>query len=221
MSGRVPGVSGLAPNQLTFSFIQPEDQRAMAALYEQHVSKTDARAARSAQLARKRVALKVVANKTLEIDWTRYRDLLDLPLLQHEATDLDVQPEPSESPDTFESSDTHQGGGVALAELDHEAIVRYHEGLLRYSLNVLKSKGNAEEKYEVLQWIWSPDIFCWAKRQENGNNTYDPVPRNGLPFTFQTCCGLSGLDYERLRDGLSRVLKPTLEALGLGHLVNT
>lgn len=222
MGARTHGVSGFAPNQLTFSFIPPEDRQHMADLWKTHFSRAEVRAQRQLDADRKRIMLKVIDSQTLEIDWQKCKPILDLPLWSHQASDLDVQPAEEDItectvPSAISSSNPEEERG---AELTFEQIEVYHAKVLEYSLNVLKSRGNAEEKYEILQWIWAHDIYCWVAREVAGVIKQVPIYRKQLPFTFQMCCACEGLDYERMRDGLAHIFRPVLQQLGMESLIN-
>lgn len=222
MSARTQGVSGFAPAQLTFSFIPPEDRQKTTDLWTTHFSRAEVRARRSIEAGRKKILLKVIDSKTLAVDWEKHRSLLELPLWRHEATDLDVQPavddavEPS-GPDVVSGTSSGEDGQVVVTD---EVVAIYHEKVLEYSLKVLNSKGNAEEKFEILQWIWAPDIYCWVTRHDAGVIKKTPIYRRQLPFTFQMCCACSGLDAERMREGLAHVLRPVLKGLGMESYIN-
>lgn len=193
----------------------------MTDLWETHFSRAEVRAQRQLEADRKRITLKVIDSQTLDVDWQKCKPILDLPLWSHKASDLDVQPaedDPTECafPAVISSNDPEEGA----SELTFEQIGVYHEKVLEYSLNVLKSRGNAGEKYEILQWIWAHDIYCWVAREVAGVIKQVPIYRKQLPFTFQMCCACEGLDYERMRDGLAHIFRPVLKQLGMESLIN-
>lgn len=218
MSARRPGTRGQQPIQQFFSFVPQDVQDQINASWQKELEAKRQREHRLAENARKRVARKVLAAKTLDIDWERHNHLLELPLLPYEESDLDVQPAVVLEPPTRARYRAEEDEAVVW-EVDDRLISMLHDAVLEYSLNVLKTKGNVEEKIDVLRWIWSPDTYAWVSREVAGNITYNAVPRIKIPFTFQMCCAASGLDYERMREGLAIRLAPVLKALNLEAII--
>lgn len=220
MSGRTHRGSGSAPpEQLFLAFVASGEQQVLNAAWQDSVQKADASAAKRVEAGRKRTTLKVLSSKTLDIDWTRYRKLLDVPLLGHEASDLDVQPE---AEPVHESAQLSEAPGDVQSEdwvLDDHSVAKLHESVLTYSLRVLKTRGNAQEKFEILQWIWSKDIYCWVTRNIDGANREVPIYSRQLPFTFQACCVAYGCNPEALREKLGYILKPLLKELNFESIV--
>jgi hypothetical protein len=97
---------------------------------------------------------------------------------------------------------------------DH-AVGRLHVAVLRHALAVLRSRGNASEKREILRWIWAPAVFCWVTRTRAGVATLIPIYRRQLPFMFETCCAFDGQQPEVLRELLEHVLRPLLKEVAL------
>jgi hypothetical protein len=167
-----------------------------------------------------RVELKVIDSRTLETDWRRHKDFLDLPLFRHEASDLDVQPAEGKDddetlPDVISGDELE--GPIKWTDEDVEKL---HRAVLHQSLVVLNSKGNAEEKYESLRWIWAPDVFCWVTKSIDGVHRRIPIYRRQLPFMFETCCAFDGQRPDVLRDGLAYILRPALRQMGMESLIN-
>ncbi len=221
MSARTLGGSGSSPPQLFLPFVTVEDRAQLQQQWRSSTDRLDQQAFKRAASVRKKLSLKVVDGRTLPIDWTRHRSLLELPLGSHIASDLDIQPadEPDDKhelqvigPDTIELPERY--------DWSEKEIRILHEGLLEYSLNLLKSKGNAEEKYDILRWIWAPDVYCWVSRSTAGASRFVPIYRRQLPFTFAACCALTGYDAERLRSGLAYVLRPVLKQLGISTITS-
>jgi hypothetical protein len=213
MSARAHGISGLAPQQLFFPFVRKEDREQLHKLYSEHFDKAERSAVKRAETNRRKLSLKVVDGRTLPFDSPRFRSLLDLPIGPHQASDLDVQPEPE-----IESSKLlvlTAADEVERTEWSDAAIEQLHEGLLYYSLNLLKSKGNAKEKHEILRWIWASAVFCWTQKTIAGVNKLIPILRRDLPFTFERCCAVIGCDATGVRDGLVYVLRKFTMNAGL------
>ena len=227
MSVRTSAVSGHSPSQLTFSFVDPEQRLAMATNWAQSVEKGEQREAKRQMEARKRLVLKIVESKTLQIDWGKFKHHLDAPLIGYQPSDLDeLAPDTrahSKSLAVVSSNDVEESRdlpGHPPLELHDRTISDLHEKLLMYSLNILKSKGNAEEKFEILKWIWTDDIYCHSVRVVDGISVRKPVYRAQVPFTFQMCCAATGLHVDRMRDGLAYALLPTLKQMGLEFLID-
>jgi len=87
------------------------------------------------------------------------------------------------------------------------AVAQLHEGLLLLSMATLGGRNNAEEKQEVLDWIFRPDFIT-----RPGKKAVDAIH---IPFSFARCCALMGWSACRLRDGLIQCLQDA----GAGALV--
>lgn len=213
MSARAPGISGLAPQQLFFPFVASDTRDRLHQLYHEHFDKAERSAVKRAETQRRKLSLKVVDGRTLPFDSPRFFAILDRPIGLHKESDLDVQP----LPDTDEHALPRVVGPEdgEKVEWSDQAIEELHEGLLLYSLNLLKSRGNAEEKQEILRWIWAPSVFCWVSRKVVGVNQMIPIHRRDLPFTYERCCAFAGQDPERLRSGLAYVLRTFVKGEGL------
>lgn len=84
----------------------------------------------------------------------------------------------------------------------HDGIVQLHGVLLDESLAALAARGNAEQKKEILRWIFEADFF--ADRWETGGKV---MFTKDLPWTFAFCCKLAGEDPDVYRDYICRRLK--------------
>lgn len=231
MNARKRGISGYTPAQQFFSFVDEDAQRDLTTTWEISMLRSEHLAAQRVKKGRKRIERKVYEARTLDIDWQKYRQVLDSPLLAHEASDLDVQPDTDED-------EAHVltviGPEVVQAETDqteasfldddsinaYRTVAAYHEAVLTYSLNVLKTRGNAKEKYEILQWIWSGDIYCWVTKEVAGVHKQIPILRRHIPFTFQMCCAMVPCSSDDLREKLAREIGPLIKQLGLESLIS-
>lgn len=215
MSARTQSSDGAPPDQLFFPFVPKKTRQELAEHWRHRIERQDASSVKRAESARKRISLKVIDGKTLPIDWTKHRNILDLPLTGYRPSDLDIQPatEQEEStPLTVVGPDEMSEPAYNWSDFDIEVI---HEKVLWYSLNLLKSKGNGEEKLEILHWIWANPIYSWKVFTIAGVNHFRPIYQKQLPFSFELCCAFQGLDPERLRDGLEYILGPVLKKLGI------
>lgn len=216
-----PKSSGVAA-QLTFLFGSEVERQHMAEQQEKQSLEATLRHARGQVRARKRLAQKIVSAKTLDYDWQKLRHVLDLPLLGHIESDLDVQADPEN--DTAESDVIVSS---TSPEVEHSPtwtdsdVAHLAEGMIHYSLSILKSRGNAEEKSETLMWIWANDIHSYRAVQVMSNTVYQPVLRKHVPFTFAFCCAMAGLCPDRMREGLQPLLLPVLQKLGLEHIIES
>lgn len=218
MGVRAHPVSGFSPLQTHFSFLPIDTVDQMTVAWQDHIARAETRAAKRLDSARKRVELKVISNPSREADWELNRDLLELPLFRHVPSDLDVQPAEGDD-DEHELQVITAESGVETVDWTDDDVEKLHIAVLHYSLGVLKTKGNPEEKYEILRWIWAPDVFCWVTKSEEGVHKRIPIYRRQLPFMFETCCAFDGQRPDVLREGLAVILRPALKQMGLESLI--
>lgn len=206
MGVRALGYSGLAPpQQLFFDFIPAPEQQRLISMWTTRVDEDARRSHKTTETRRRKLALKVVDGGTLPFSSPSFLALLEAPIGVYSPSDLDVQPdtEGEEAP-RLEVIGPDLEAPYEWTDAD---IAKVHEGLLVYSLSLLKSRGNAEEKQQILRWIWAPAIYCWVQRTVDGVNHSVPIYRRQLPFTFEMCCAFSVLHPEELRSGLAYVLR--------------
>lgn len=110
-----------------------------------------------------------------------------------------------------ETSDTDSEAGMTAAALSYmdnmastadpveevinwtdEEVSRLHSVLLEQSIKALAAKGNANQKKEILDWIFAPDIY--------GIDENKFVYADQIPFSFQLCCKLEGIEPDVIRD---------------------
>lgn len=102
---------------------------------------------------------------------------------------------------SFMDSKPYRVGQEAVEDLPfwtNDEIIRMHGVLIEESLKALAARGNAQQKEEILQWLFEPDIF--ADRHETGGKV---ILSREIPWTFAFCCRLSGYDPDTIRDGVS------------------
>ncbi len=214
MSARAQVVSGLAPQQLFFEFIPDSERERLKSLWQTTFDKRDLQAAKQAESKRQKLCLKVVGGKALPFLSESFRAVLETPIGIHTESDLDVQPASDAAEEALPiqvvgPEDCEQG------ELSDADIALWHEKVLEYSLKLLRSKGNAEEKQEILRWIWAPSIYCWVQRFVAGHPKFIPIHARNVPFTFEACCALTGYRAEELRGGIAYVLRKLAQEAGL------
>lgn len=211
MLQRTPGVSGFHPDQASFFFMEDADAE-MHGLWNVHFAQAEERLKKQRESAKKRVQIVVATAQTSGWAWSvdPQSIALEVPLGRHLPSDLDVQAAVEESTVSV-PTEVKPDSPVEWTDNGIRAI---HEAVLTYSLQILHSKGNAGEKKEILEWIWSDDVYCFVTRLVRGVHQQVPIRADQIPFTFQTCCRLSGLDFEELREGLEWELRSVLPQLG-------
>lgn len=103
----------------------------------------------------------------------------------------------------------------------HNNIADVHGAVLESSLAALRTRGNAEEKTRILEWIFAPDIFGWM--DEVGEVVFyeDVEPEDRALYaevgwkvlwevdrqlSYQHCCKIFGYNPEFFQEFLERVL---------------
>lgn len=213
MSTRTHGSSGYHPNQPFLFPIDPASRQAMSELWHQNVEQAKQRLAKRDLKARQRIEYFIVQAHQQGFHWTnedKILALLEAPLGPHRPSDLDVQPAPEPVAADVVPQEVHE---ETIAWSD-DAIAQLHEGVLYYSLGLLHSKGNAAEKKRTLEWIWSEDVIGFKTTTVRGVTKKQPLRADQVPFTFQTCCRLSGVNYDELREGLKWEMRSVFPTLG-------
>jgi hypothetical protein len=203
---RAASLSGLNPLQTAFDFVDPEARYAMTELWTQGTQLAADKLQKKDRRSLKRLVVMIERAENNGHSWSNIHRLLERPLGQYQASDLDIQPASDDLAAETRPTEKQEWSDQAMLEL--------HEGLLLYSLQLLRSKGNGKEKLEVLEWIWAPDIESVAIQKVRGVYRQVPIRADQLPFTFQTCCRLSGYHYDDLRDGLAWEMRAVLKKLG-------
>jgi hypothetical protein len=142
--------------------------------------------------------------------------LLDLPLGPIEDKELSTTGDPL-SDGVDEVNDTSQASGdERMSAWSDVAIDLLHEATVMYSLRLLNARGNGKEKKEILSWIFDPHALAYVKSTAGDKAVWGVIKPTEVPFSFDLCCRLSGLNPERIREGLV----PILKQMGLGQLFN-
>lgn len=213
-------ISGYHPQQEHFTFTTPEDLQKMEAKRDEKIREADKRKEKAYEKLREKEKLKVVCIEQVPPEQV-YLAVLETPLFKHVPSELDVQPSPEMeiAQDIEEGELVEEEKGSEQFTTD-QSIVELHEHLLEYSLKLLASQGNAEEKYETIRWIWAPSVYGWVwKRNALGTYVRTPVPAKYLPFTFEGCCRITGYNPDRLRKDLMNEIRPILELAGFDYII--
>jgi hypothetical protein len=109
--------------------------------------------------------------------------------------------------DTYGGPDEVHVSGAWEQEWSDEAVFQLAENLLYYSIKLLGAKGNAEEKADIFEWIYGPDIVGWRKVQDGDAVIRRPVMAHSTPFTYQFCCVCARVDPSLLIEDLETRLR--------------
>jgi hypothetical protein len=93
-------------------------------------------------------------------------------------------------------------GDESLADWSPEEALALHGLVLERNLKVLSCRSKAEEKQDVLRWIFRPDVTYISVQGRRLTQHQDDVP-----FSFRRCCRLAGYDADELRDALRTLLE--------------
>lgn len=93
----------------------------------------------------------------------------------------------------------------ASIEWSENDTLRAHGGLLELSLSALTHTGNAAEKADILNWVFTDWIWDWKYSPEGSQITKTHAKK--IPFSFLMCCEASGMDPEVIREYLMQRLK--------------
>lgn len=201
------GYSGFNPDQTSLFHIETSVVQERLKHWHEQILGADLRKTKAAQAAITRIRMVVVQAHEQGYRWTNADSILailDLPLGIYRASDLDVQPAPEET--------ILEGPNDTV--WSEKAIIELHEHVLIYSLNLLNSKGNALEKRRTLEWIWADDVYEMMPVKRGLKTLRIPLRADQIPFSFQTCCRLSGFHYGELREGLAWAMRDSLKKLG-------
>lgn len=210
--------------QFSLLDVTPSQHQAMVMAYRKKVHSSKLYQRDVAEKKVKAFTEKIENKGTLPYDWDAYdkSKLLAHPLLAYVPSDLDVQPDGTAEKSAPKREIVKVANPVEDATSEpkvvwtDEEVYMLTEGLLNYNFGILKSRGNAREKIEVLEWIWASDIHSYRQVQTRNGIVRQAIPSKFIPFSFAFCCAINGLDAHELRDALRRPLAPVLQSLGLG-----
>lgn len=200
------------PLQSPLFSIQPVVQDVMKKAWYAELEKQEKQGDRRVKKTSERLTSIILNGQQCGNTWTntdRLLELLHAPIGRHEPSELDIQPAPEELveklcvddlPKTYDWSD--------------EEMVLMHEHVLIYSLNVLKTRGNATEKLEILDWIWADEIYTFVTKNVMGVDRQIPIRTDQVPFSFETCCRLNGYRSEELQEGIGWAIKDLMKSTG-------
>lgn len=95
------------------------------------------------------------------------------------------------------SDDLNALSGAELTPWTDDGIAKLHSVLLEESIKALAARGNAKQKGEILDWLFAPDI---VGIDESNRCVY----ADNVPWTYQFCCRLEGMNPDTIRDFVSR-----------------
>lgn len=79
------------------------------------------------------------------------------------------------------------------SKLSSKDSIKLHESLFFESMEALKARGNAKEKLEILDWIFSPDIIEKSGKTHDGRSCLIRRHAYDIPFSFLNCCRAVGI----------------------------
>lgn len=88
------------------------------------------------------------------------------------------------------------------------AIEALHAELFIKNLELLNTSGNGAEKRNILEWIFAPPVFEFAKAgKPTKAKVWKTISSDHMPFGFDWCCRFAGYNPEAVREGLAPILK--------------
>ncbi len=205
LAPRLP--KGFSPNQ-TFLFPpEPALHQTMIDQYEVKTQRATCALEKRRSEGLERASLVIKQANTQGFHWEnedRILAILENPLGRYQESELDVQP----------ASDVDQPEASEQEQWSEDAMKQLHEAVLIYSLTLLNSRGNAQEKREALEWFWDDEAYKYITRTIDGKQKLFRYRNDQFPFTFRTCCRLCGFHFEDLRAGLAWEMRETLPKLG-------
>ena len=225
------GMSSAVPEiQQALPFVTTDERVEMATAFAASEKKAQQSVFKDLAKAVRRLQTKIKENQLLSYDEVVIQRLLEHPLIASLPTELDeiaehktrkklhktrVRPQ---KPSTHRSTVCATPEEQAIVWTDEE-VYMLTEGILFYTLEILKSKGNVEEKIEALDWIWASDIDSYRRVRVNNQVVLEPVLSKFIPFTFAFCCVINGLNADTMREALRQPLAPVLRKLGLENYI--
>lgn len=205
----LPMLGGHPPTQAYFDFFSAQE---LALAQAQRDRKAKAAESRRARPYTPRIISAEVSVHQIPLD------LLDAPILRvgDRRLPLSLQELQEDMGDVYVDSPTGTETELTRDQWSDAAVAQLHEGLLHHSLAILSGRGNALEKAETLKWLFAPDVYDWTvTKHPSGTEFRRPVWAIEIPFTFQRCCALVGLNPQRLTEGLRHILQKA----GLGQFL--
>jgi hypothetical protein len=102
-----------------------------------------------------------------------------------------------------------------LQNWSDEKLREAHEWVLMESLEALKDEENQDEKLDILDWIFSPDVITKMGVSQNGRSCLVSRHQFDIPFSFLNCCravGIRDADAFRIEllDRMNDTYRPAL-----------
>lgn len=216
--------------QQAMPFVTTDERAEMATAYAASEKKAQRSLFKDLADAVKSLQKKIAENQLLSYDEVVIQRLLEHPLIASLPTELDEIAEQkkrkkrrkkrvrAKKPTAHRSESCATPDEQPVVWTDEE-VYMLTEGILIYTFDILKSRGNVEEKIEALDWIWASEIDSYRKVRINNQVVLEPVLSKFIPFTFAFCCVINGLDADTLREAIRRPLAPALDKLGLSNYI--
>lgn len=230
LANRKKTTSAVPEAQQAMPFVTTIERAAMATAYAESSKKAQRSVFKDLADAVRSLQKKIAENQLLSYDEVVIQRLLEHPLIASLPTELDEIAERTtrkkrrkqrvraKKPSTHRSKDCATPEEQPVVWTDEE-VYMLTEGILIYTFDILKSRGNVEEKIEALDWIWASDIDSYRKVRINNQVVLEPVLSKFIPFTFAFCCVINGLDADTMREAIRQPLAPVLQKLGLANYI--
>lgn len=103
----------------------------------------------------------------------------------------------------------------------NQALLEAHQWVLSESLEVFRYEDNAEEKLDVLEWVFSPCYIEKLGKSSDGRSCVIRRHASNIPFSFENCCRAVGMtDPDSFREELVEQMNDELKPLLRKYLVN-
>ena len=230
LTNRKKRTSAVPEAQQAMPFVTTDERAEMATAYASSTKKAQQSVFKELADAVRILQKKIADNQLLSYDEVVIQRLLEPPLIAPLPTELDEIGDGDtcnlrrnkrakvSKPSTHRSDICATPEEQAIVWTDKE-VYMLTEGLLIHTFEILKSRGNVEEKIEALDWIWASDIHSYRKVRINNKVVREPVLSKFIPFTFAFCCVINGLDADTMREAIRHPLAPVLNKLGLSNYI--
>jgi len=103
----------------------------------------------------------------------------------------------------------------------NQALLEAHQWVLSESMEVFRYEDNAEEKLDVLEWVFSPCYIEKLGKSPDGRSCVIRRHASNIPFSFENCCRAVGMtDPDSFREELVEQMNDELKPLLRKYLAN-